>query len=433
MVFEKERSVIEIILYSSKKRNMKMNRKKILRSKVALSIYLFLAIFAPPITPQFNLLVAVFSGIWIVIRNDINIRSYLRKTGLFALGGGFFVYLVHVIFRRMINYLIYDDVVNSSHYISLYNRIIVLLIVMLPCSIVFLNEARIRGLTQNEMIEVIIWAGILETITCVFAFVFPEMKTFFNDMALINTGEEFNKWYITVRSYGFARTLVDVYGWGTGIIAGCSLIYGVFVKKKYIIFSVFLLIAPLLNARTGLVVYALAAGLILAYAVVNLEIKKISKLFFGVIAIIALYFLLWPIAEKTYPTTIAWIEEGVEDFIQLLFTDKSSKVTGFAKVVQLRNSWELPEFPRIVFGTGHSRYEAFGYAHTDFGYVNDIWAGGIVGAVFLYGSIVYFTLKKAKKINENYQLILIFVLLSFFSFNIKACAIGYNPGTVCIF
>lgn len=405
-----------------------LNEKKKIKSKAALSIYLFAVIFAPPITPQFNLLVALCSGVWLAVCNSINIRYYLQKTGLLALGG-FCIYLIHIVFQRIISYVIFDDAVNSSHYISLYNRIIVLLIVMLPCSITFVNGARRKGLTLNDMIEVIIWAGILETITCVLAFAFPDIKMFFNNLALMNTGEEFNKWYITVRSYGFARTLVDVYGWGTGITAGISLIYGVYVKKEYIFYSVFLLIAPLLNARTGLVIYALALGIISVFVVVRLEIKKIGRIFFTAMAIVALYFLFWPIAEKNYPMTINWIEEGIEDFVHLLFSEKDLKVTGFAKTLQVKNSWMLPEYPRILFGTGHSRYEALGYMHTDFGYVNDIWAGGMIGVIFLYGSLAYFSIKNIKKVSGAYYLILIYTLFSFFIFNIKACAVGYNPGT----
>ena len=53
----------------------------------------------------------------------------------------------------------------------------------------------------------------------------------------------------------------------------------------------------------------------------------------------------------------------------------------------------------------------------------------MIGVIFLYGSLAYFSIKNIKKVSGAYYLILIYTLFSFFIFNIKACAVGYNPGT----
>ena len=85
-------------------------------------------------------------------------------------------------------------------------------------------------------IEVLCGAGIIEGFTAIFAFISPTVKNIFVSVMRQNTGATLysNEWYITVRSYGFAGTLVDLFGMGVAIIAGIAFFYGVIKKRRYV-------------------------------------------------------------------------------------------------------------------------------------------------------------------------------------------------------
>ncbi len=91
--------------------------------------------------------------------------------------------------------------------------------------------------------------------------------------------------------------------------------------------------------------------------------------------------------------------------------------------------WNLPIGSALVFGTGHSIYGAEGYPHSDVGYINDLWVGGIVGALILYAAFALLFVKAFKSTKEiNIRCLVLFFSVAILVFQVKANAIMFNAG-----
>lgn len=409
------------------------NRRR--QQKTFLSIYMFLVIFAPPIMPKFRIVMAIITITYILgsRQGKKKLSKYIFNSSLSIFIIGIIFFLMHMFMMLLINELIFQDTVQFSHYTGLYNRFIVPLMVIIPCSLFLIIKMDQYKLEIEDFWTIIFGAELIETASVMLALVSPTVKSWFNHLALIMNGGALreNTWYITVRSYGFSESLLDSFGFGAGLIAGLAFIYGVMKNRKYLFLSFIMLIASLVNARTGVIIYLIAVIMILAYQLVSGNLKKIMSIISGIIIFSIVGVLLWDVLVEYYPATTGWIEEGLGDLSKILTGYKNDKnVTGFVSVVQTESWWELPEFPRYILGTGHSRYQAEGYTHTDFGYVNDIWAGGIIGCIVLYGSIIWFTLKSYRKMDKCYQIIMMYMVVALLAFNVKASAYTCNTGLV---
>lgn len=402
---------------------MKINK---LKCKIFLSVYLFLLIFAPPIIPQMNIVLAFFTIIWLLLIYNRKILRVFQRSGMhifcITLGG----YLTYIFLLLILNIVVGGDVVQMSHYQSLYNRFIVAIITLTPCCLYINIIIEKRHLTIKDFFEILFYAGLIEAVTCLLAFLFPNVKQIFVEI-MNREASTVNTWYITVRSFGFARTLVDVFGWGTGVIAGLALMYGFFYKKIFIIVSIFLVLSPLLNARTGLVFYAISIILVTMYLIRKIDIRNILYLAIFVVIALGTGTVLWSYIFNNFNATASWIKSGINEVLTI-FQGSTEEKVGFGYYFLQNEWWKMPDGIRLLIGTGHSRYGAEGYTHSDFGYVNDIWAGGIIGVIMLYGGLFILFQKSLKHYQGTLKLMLVYVFISIFVFNIKGASVGYNSG-----
>lgn len=414
-----------------------MHIKKGTSSKLWLSIYLFLVIFAPPLVPKPRFVIGMITMAYLLTRkqNIHKIKKCLFDGCIYIWASGVVLFLIHILLMILVNEFLCGDIVQIEHYTALFNRFLISLIEILPCSTYIILKINRYCYGMDDFLKVVFGAALIETFTVILAVLSPSIKDVFNQISVVVSGSSLteDRWYTTVRSFGFADTLVDTYGWGTGLIAGLALIYGILKKRIYVILSFVLLMAPLFNARTGVVMYVAALVVVVSYCIVRLDIAKILKLFLCFAIFIVIGMALWEITAEYYPATVGWIESGLKDFTAVIGNDQSDKdVGGFALMLQKESWWELPQFPRNIFGTGHSRYGAEGYSHSDFGYVNDIWAGGLYGCVILYGTNLIFTFHSLlhKQVDICHKIMLGYLCITLFAFNVKGCAYGCNSGLV---
>ena len=127
--------------------------------------------------------------------------------------------------------------------------------------------------------------------------------------------------------------------------------------------------------------------------------------------------------------TAGWFQSGINSISNFLAGNKSYDNSNDAMSALFNDDfWKLPPFPRVLIGTGHSLYLAEGYNHSDVGYINEIWIWGIIGCVVFYGTIIKQCGVLMRNKNQLYSFIGIFLMLSYFFFNINAAALGYKPG-----
>lgn len=419
---------------------MKIYIKRESLDRIIWTLYLFVVIFAPPIIPYPHLVLTAISVLLLVTEYRPYYKGIAVASTAYTWLLGMIVVAVYALTIPTAISMFLSDIVQTSHYISLFNRFAVLVVTIIPCSTLLLCKIYKSGYGIDFFLECIIKAGLLEGLTAILAFLSPAAKNLFISLMRKNTdiGLYTNNWYITVRAYGFAGTLVDLYGLGIAIIAGISFFYGVTRKRRYVIYSMVIAVAALLNARTGVVIYLVAVAFSLIYLIGTSHLKSVGK---AIIAIIILYIFVQLVLSliSRNAATNGWLSKALTD-VQNFFNKSTSGVQSaenneIAKLFSKRY-WQFPSNPiRAVFGTGHSLYETGGaYAHSDVGYINDIWFIGLLGITFMYGMIVRRSVNIVRFSNNMVcRFAAIYILIAFFIFNIKGAAIGYNPGAASIF
>ncbi|MNC45868.1 hypothetical protein D3C75_948580 [compost metagenome] len=145
-------------------------------------------------------------------------------------------------------------------------------------------------------------------------------------------------------------------------------------------------------------------------------------------ALVFISIYLFNYISKTLPATISWVNNGFEDMYAFL----TGQSTGLESVSKLANTmWFFPDsFFFLLFGTGHTVYQAVGYYHSDIGLINDLWLGGLVGLFLLYLPFVFIFFKTfSNRASSLNKVLTVFLLISFFTTNLKAVIVSYNVGT----
>ena len=402
--------------------------------KLLCSLYLFILIFAPPIIPYPHILLTIISLLILIIKYKNYIWRILEESQIKTFMATIVLLIIYILYIPIPISVLYGDIVNASHYISLMNRYGVFITTVSICTIYILCKT--EKYNYEFILKCLINAGLIEGFCSILAFFSPTIKELFI-FFMQRFSESYlysNTWYITVRSYGFASTLVDLFGVGIGIIAGISFIYGVIKEKKYIIKSVFISAAALLNSRTGLIIYFIAIILTIFLAIVSKEIKNILKILISSLFLIFCgmeVFELMSSNEDTYK----WFQSGFESIFDFFSKNNNYNSANDPMSLLFQNKfWVLPDFPRILIGTGHTLYLASGYAHSDVGYINEIWLFGVFGCIVLYGVFIKTCLNIIKRTNDRLvKYITYFLFIAFFFFNIKGELLGYNPGASALF
>lgn len=266
------------------------------------------------------------------------------------------------------------------------------------------------------------------------ALMVPAIKDIFLSI-MINVGglSTEKEGLLYVRTFGFALSMLDQFGLGTGLIAGISFYIGVNYKSRYILYSLIIMIASVLNSRTGIVIYAIAIIITMSMSLfINRNPKMIIKSLAFIIFVPVLFFSVIEVVSQYNDMTGQWVAKGIESVFEILLTGSSN--TDDMSIMSLERFWQLPDAAHILIGTGHSRYAAEGYLHTDCGIVNDIWFVGILGLLLLYGVVFYLCWEIYKDANTSLEkFVAIFFVGSFCAFDIKGATIGYNMGGAVFF
>lgn len=409
---------------------MKLNKRK----GIFYSIYIFLLVFCPPIVPRFDVILMAFSAFEIYRKYRNEVLQIVAKSGMLYWTKIMVLLAGYVLLIPLpISAFFYNDVVQPGHYVSLVNRYGLLLAELLICGSYLILELEKNKLTVDDFLKYIFFAGAIESTFSVGALLSPSFKQILLTIMYINTGDGMyrNSYLVDTRLYGFSNTLLDLFGLGISVIASVCFVYGVFKNKRYILLSIYIVIATAINSRTGLVLYCVCVLVTIMYLVLGGNIKGIL---FGIVAILIGINLFNYIMSSDFidETTKYWVTSGIDSVFEVL--ESGGTDSGSLSVLLQDSWWELPGGARVIIGTGHSRYLAQGYSHTDVGYVNEIWAFGMIGAAFLYLSIVRLIFMSIDGY-KNYMAtgIGIIILVEYIVFNIKAVSLGYNPGATAIF
>lgn len=459
--------------------------------------FLFVLLFGPPVIPEINtaLFAGAFAFVMLATKYRRALWRTIADCGMprFVLTmAAFFVYLAVI---TVVNFLL-GERVQLMHYVKLWYRFFLLVPMLLICSLYICLRAKALGYGVTGVAGCFLGAVLIQVVLAMLALLLPELKAFFVRTIYANTGDRYMgiPWIMQRRGFGFTNSFADSFGWGMGLLAALPLFL---VKpKRYwpILLCPVILFVSLVNVRTGLVMAALGAAFSLPHLAMVFwradRREKLKMVLTVVAAVLILAFLIGMIAVLN-PVTLEWILGDVGSVIKALVpgwagketvppalsdptmtvpgttdpaitTDPSASLpastgpdatvpvttgpngagqadpnkhalTSTADTLFSARYWNIPTGRILLFGSGHTIYGADGYLHSDVGYVNDLWMGGIVGSLLLYfafGSLIAAAFRSAEEI--WLRLLILLFGASMLIFQIKANAVMFNAGTVLI-
>ena len=394
---------------------------------ISLAVYLFLAIYAPPIVflNIFHVITA-FSLVMIILKYRHLVNKILKKMRCTSIYGIIFINLFIIVIGAVTTLFSHDNRLKNEYMMALvYQAVIMMSEIIIStlyiCCVIETNYSQDDG---EKFLKAIVVAGMIEFLFVMISYLNPNIRASFLSLMGSNTGlsDIYSNYseYLNYRGYGFALELLDTFGYGTGIIGGIAFFLGK-SNKKYYFFAVCMLIATLLNSRTGLIMMAL-------FISVDLVFWKNARLtrnkFILILLLIMLAILLWCVILPVFLNNIFMstndevLKNTARDLLQVL---------NFNYHTLQKEMWQLPEdIIYLLFGTGHL---VTGTVST-VGYVNAIWAYGIVGIILLYTlSIVMYTRTLRRcKYNSLYYNIVFALFITFFVIQLKMPVFTYSAG-----
>ncbi|AIQ37493.1 hypothetical protein R50345_24400 [Paenibacillus sp. FSL R5-0345] len=393
-------------------------------------MYLFCFIFAPPIIPNINFVLIVFaySFFKIITKYKKEVKDVFRKSKLNTFLNLIIIAYLYILVIILIGVLI--DPVNFSNYIKVIYRFFLITPVIITCILYVMLRCKELNYGLHELIKALIFAGLFQAIISISMALIPSVKDFFVSIMYLNTGDTTtqNIWHFKRRYFAFSQNVLDTFGYGTGIISVLPIFYGIYKRKfVYLLLTPILLIVPFLNSRTGLVIACIGIICLIPNVLFLSSLKEKMKFILIITGLIFISSIALNYLNEILPTTMSWVSNGVDDLLAFF----NGQDNGTDSVSKLTNTmWFFPESLFLVFGTGHTVYEATGYSHSDIGYVNDLWLGGLIGSLLLYIPFNYMFLKAFRsKYHQLDRILVVFLLISFFISNIKTVIISYNVGT----
>ena len=109
------------------------------------------------------------------------------------------------------------------------------------------------------------------------------------------------------------------------------------------------------------------------------------------------------------PETYVWLTNGFNDVINFFRYGEKEGNIGI-----LSNYVLFPEGMDLIFGTGIRLYgNSLGLPHSDIGYINDIYMGGIVYISILYIGILIFLIFSTRKLGKLNSFPYVVICISF--------------------
>lgn len=390
------------------------------KSKIKLVIYLFFFIFAPPLIPRISIIHILTAGslLYMLLYWRTSLKLFYRQRNIKAFFTLFLIYLLYIVSRMA--YSIIVNPVNADNYVNtLYKFFMVVIEIPICCAfiIIYCNK---KSYSFDELLKMIVWTGIIQVVIGGLMIVSPSIKYSLVSFMQRNNGSSISDivpWEYNRRYNAISDCMLDMLGWGLGIISALPLYLKGKKRYMYLLCIPFLVVITVANSTTGIIMFA-----ILAVIAILGKIKKISNNKVIIIGVSFLVAIGAVIAMKyIVPSTYDWTVNEIKAILGM----NTEKVSSFSKVM----SSDFRIFPEqiieLVFGTGHTIYSVSGFAHSDLGYINHIWLGGLFGTIGIY--FIYFILFKAG-FKKQRKAIVLSLAIAMYIFELKGFGICYNPG-----
>lgn len=358
---------------------------------------LFVVIFNPPIV-NFNLLhiVALYSWMFLIV----NARKVREKIDIRRLQN-ISVVLLSVMSYLGMNALIHD---NSITIVIDYFYII-FEIIPFCVYIVYIVDKGVEDVIKYMKI-----VSSIQAILGIAAFFIPIVKEYFNQR-LISYG--YGEVILSMSGYrqnGFAANLASYSSFFQAFMAVICF-NSVFQNKKSrwinLWMSLMIAFSAVINARTSIVIITIGIIIVLASRSQNNIRGFIFKLAILIVAVFGAPILFRDISLSDNET-YKWVSDGVLDIKNIFNGDVGGSTSFF---YYYKDFWHLPSDISIIFGKGTIIMGSIGLmkygVSSDVGFVNDIWKGGVLYSLILWGAflLVMHRMMRTAKFNNNVNLL----------------------------
>ena len=406
---------------------LKAHKMKISKPKVWLGIYLFILVFQPPIIPKINVyhLLTIFSLFCLIVEYKSLFKNFYRQSNVKKLLKGMGLYFIYVLIKEIIS-LVFCPVADDAYLYVTYKLICCFIEIPICCCYIY-AYCKKSNITFDEVLYLLIDIGIVQLFIGIIMMFSPSIKLFLVNLMQLNNNSDIDtisSWEYNRRYFAFSGCMLDMFGWGFGIIAGLPF-YIKNVKPKYLVISPFLLIIGVMNSTTTIIMYmVMLFGAFIKKLIIEHRVRKKLIILVGVIPLI---FVIGFVVMQTYASgSFDWFMNEMMSLVGKSNSNKSS----LDNVVD-KNVWYFPNnFIDKLFGTGHYVYLVNGYKHSDIGFVNLIWISGIIGILILVITLIR-TVKECCIQKKEYVFLFFVIFVIFWIFEIKGLGLGINAGMAC--
>ncbi|MBQ8719520.1 MAG: hypothetical protein IJY65_00625 [Clostridia bacterium] len=283
----------------------------------------------------------------------------------------------------------------------------------------------------DNFIDLLIQAGKLQAILALLAFFIPSVHTFFLDKLISYGYTDYFEYLANYRIYGFASSLTFAMPVVQTMFA-LILLHPGKKGKMNIPWAIILFISAVINARVSIVVALIGIVVLILFGRFSMQKKMLSIIAIAAVTI-AFAMIGLPLIEQHAPWTYRWLVSGIEDVFAFLGGDNSSVYFSYATA---KEQYQVPaSIAGFLLGEGHitmGMKVLYGY-ESDVGYINDLWLGGLIYVIVLYGFYIRYMLKLFRSKNSLISFIGIMMLVSIFVVNIKGISFSKTSFNVFMF
>lgn len=380
---------------------------------VLIVLFLFIGIFMPCLIRVRMQYVILGFGLSYVLWNFVSGKVLCIPKTIVKMLSSFIPFFLY--YSILIVYKVFVDACDFSVYFVEYKQSISIALYIFVFALAISIYNRKNAINTDCFYKMIIGVGILQLFFVLVSFIFPSIKSFFNDLIARNSFQENivnalnQNWYKGWRAFGLAENYYDGFGFVISIIISVAFVYGLKNKSiKITLLSWVMLIMPLLNARTGLV--------LCFFSFVFIMFRFLTaKRALG-------YSLLILLILVGFPALFNYLPWGLQDSLSRGLLDVSNLLKGqktgvFSDIV----GTDIVYPNSILFGAGISPERIKAYEGIDSGYIQSIWRFGLIGSVLLwsgYISCFWISFMNTKKKENRVVLVTVLIIMLVYCFKL---------------
>ncbi|UUE21480.1 hypothetical protein [Microbacterium sp. J1-1] len=245
-----------------------------------------------------------------------------------------------------------------------------------------------RGFSGESTLRMIYKLAAFQGVWGLLSFVFIPLKDLSNWLYQLAAGDR-GEYLMSSRIYGLMGEFTFVTPIYHGMLAAVAVYFALNYRFRGLRYVPLILVAILLNGRTGIAVFAALTALMMLGQV--LRGRKVGSALAIVAVLGSLLAIAWTVVSQLSPITARFLQ-GFVDETTALVADGS--VEGTYSVL-FQDIVVFPEDLGLIWGTGDDVFQSQGF-RSDVGLTNDLFMGGLIFVVIGYGTLAYFLLKNSR-------------------------------------